>query len=145
MTPEKRNQIMKTGILVLAATLCCFAQASKPAPKKNTASKPAEITLPKDAKQISPNQWSWTDAQGKHWMYNKTPFGLTRVESQAAATPAAPSTEGFSVVESGDRAKITRRTPFGVYTSEKPIEELNEVERAALAESRRKQAKNEKK
>lgn len=136
---------MKIGILVLAATLCCFAQASKSAPQKSSASKPAEITLPKDAKQVSPNQWNWTDAQGKQWTYNKTPFGLTRVETQAAAAPTVPSTEGFSIVENGDKVKITRRTPFGVYTSEKPIDELTEVERAALAESRRKQAKNEKK
>ncbi len=39
------------------------------------------LTIPKDAVSNPDGTWSWTDKQGKKWIYAKTPFGVSRVAS----------------------------------------------------------------
>src|SRR6266853_1151980 len=68
--------------------------AKKPDPKKKS-TPPAELTLPAGAVMVEPGTYTFTDAQGKKWIYRKTPFGLARLEdkpadSAAAAAPTQP-------------------------------------------------------
>src|ERR1700720_2999796 len=95
----------------------CFAIAlgvfialaeDQPAPKKESTKKspapPAELTLPAGAKQVEIGTYTFTDAQGKKWIYRKTPFGLARMEDrpvEVSAAPAAPSGDGITAKEDG--------------------------------------------
>ena len=41
-------------------------------------------TIPKDATANADGTYSWTDKQGKTWIYLQTPFGLSRTPASAA-------------------------------------------------------------
>src|SRR4030081_470370 len=99
--------------ICLAMILGVFiALADDPAPKKVKAKKslapPAELTLPPGAKQVDPATYTFTDAQGKKWIYRKTPFGLARIEDkpvEASATPAPAGAE-ITAKEDGDTIRF---------------------------------------
>src|SRR4029077_17298297 len=95
----------------------CFAMAlsvfialaeEQPAPKKQSAKKssapPAELTLPAGAKQVEIGTYTFTDAQGKKWIYRKTPFGLARLEDKPteASVQTAAAGDGIVAKEDGD-------------------------------------------
>ena len=114
----------------------------QPAPKKEKAKKisapPAELTIPAGAKQVDAATYTFTDAQGKKWIYRKTPFGLARLEDKPADTPApAPAASlATTATEDGDIVRFERPGPFGMYRWQKKKTELDDDERAALDRSR---------
>lgn len=137
-----------TGALAAGAT----AQAGKPpkadpkAPRKaarksapNAA--PAALVPPPGAERISEGLWRARDAQGKTWIYKKTPFGMVRYEDETAPETPAPARSSIRVLEA-DSSKVVfeRRTPFGSNTWTKAPSGLDEEESRALDEWR-KQAK----
>src|SRR5437764_1052590 len=65
------------------------AQAQKKASAKKKTTPPAELTLPAGAVMVEPGTYTFTDPQGRKWIYRKTPFGLARLEDKPADSPAA--------------------------------------------------------
>jgi hypothetical protein len=115
--------------------------AKKPDPKKKS-TPPAELTLPAGATMVEPGTYTFTDAQGKKWIYRKTPFGLARLEDKPADTTAAAPAAGLvtTATEDGDIVRFERPGPFGMYRWQKKKTELDDDERAALGRSRDKSA-----
>jgi hypothetical protein len=133
----------------------CFAIAlgvfialaeDQPAPKKESTKKstapPAELTLPAGAKQVEIGTYTFTDAQGKKWIYRKTPFGLARIEDKPVVASAAPTASGDGIVakEDGDTIRFERPGPFGTYRWQKKKSELADDEKAAWERSKEKDA-----
>ena len=85
--------------------------ATQTQPAKTAAATSAPHTLPSDAKRTGPNTYSWTDAQGKKWIYRQTPFGLVRLEDKPETVESAP--EPITAVEDGDVVHFERPSPFG--------------------------------
>ncbi|MBL8234140.1 MAG: hypothetical protein JNL98_36930 [Bryobacterales bacterium] len=80
--------------------------AKKPAPK------PQPITIPKDAKEISPGTFRHVDAKGQAWIYQQTPFGLMRgPEPKDAHQDPIPT--DWTATEEGDSITFERPWPFG--------------------------------
>jgi hypothetical protein len=116
------------------------------APKKESAKKnpapPAELTLPAGAKQVEFGTYTFTDAQGKKWIYRKTPFGLARYEDKPVEVSAPASSSGDRIVakEDGDTIRFERPGPFGTYRWQKKKSELADDEKAAWERSKDKDA-----
>jgi len=116
-------------------------QAQRKADPKKKSGPPAELTLPAGAKMVEPGTYTFTDAQGKKWIYRKTPFGLARLEDKPAETKAAASTGPVTTAtEDGDIVRFERPGPFGMYRWQKKKTELDDDERAALDRYRDKSA-----
>ncbi len=122
-------------VLVGLVTMLAFAQ-QKPQ-KAGAAQSPGaktpdafEKTLPAGARQTAPEEWRYTDAQGKTWTYRRTPFGFVRsdVKEENTAVEAPADLKAF---EQGDQIRFQRPTPFGVVRWTRKKAELNDVERAA--------------
>jgi hypothetical protein len=47
------------------------------------------LTLPEDAQRIDAYSHSYTDKDGKSWIYRQTPFGLVRYQDESKAGAAA--------------------------------------------------------
>ena len=112
------------------------AKAAPAAPKVTDASKP--LPIPAEAVLGADGDYHYTDPQGKKWIYRKTPFGVTRMEDtpQLTSTRApAASGAGIKATEDGDTVRFERLGPFGLWKWEKKKSELDEGEKAALANS----------
>ena len=110
--------------------------AAKAAPKVTDASKP--LPIPAEAVLGADGDYHYTDRQGKKWIYRKTPFGVAHMEDTpqpASAKAAAASAAGIKATEVGDTVRFERQGPFGLWKWEKKKSELDEGEKAALANS----------
>jgi hypothetical protein len=117
--------------LILPATEQKKAPAPKPASSQGT-------QIPRDAKEIEPYTYRHTDAQGKTWIYRKTPFGVVRFPEQPAdqAKPIEEAPESMTAVEEGDSLRFERVTPFGKVRWTRKKSELTEMERKAWERQR---------
>jgi hypothetical protein len=116
-----------SAILLAAAEGQSKGTLSKTAPR---VIKPVEI--PKGAVETEPGTFRFTDAQGKKWIYRKTPFGVARAEDRPApdqASKAADAYPGVKAIEDGEVIRFERPGPFGVYKWTAKKSELNEMER----------------
>jgi hypothetical protein len=133
---------MKLLFAIFVSALALSAQdpqakppVKKPAPKVTDASKP--LPIPAQAVLGADGDYHYADPQGKKWIYRKTPFGVTRMEDTpqlASAKPAAAGA-GIKATEDGDKVRFERQGPFGLWKWEKKKSELDESEKAALANS----------
>jgi hypothetical protein len=116
--------------------------AQKKQSAKQSAAPPAELTLPAGAKQVELGTYTFTDAQGKKWIYRKTPFGLARFEDKPIEVngPKAAPGDGIVAKEDGDTIRFERPGPFGTYRWEKKKSELADDEKAAWERSKDKDA-----
>ena len=115
----------------------------KPAVATKTTAKPQQqLAIPTDAVARPDGSYTWTDKQGKNWLFVKTPFGV--MKSQAADSPAATASSlaGVKVFDEGDKVRFERPSPFGVIKSEKSKSELTDDERALLASQTAENAKS---
>jgi hypothetical protein len=93
-------------------------------------------SVPKEAKEVGPNLYRYTDAQGKSWMYRKTPFGVSKWEEKPGEqeprveTPASP---GLSMTDLGDSVQFQRLTPFGPQKWTRKKSEMTDEEKSAFA------------
>jgi len=75
------------------------------------------VSVPPDAVQVEPNLYRHTDAQGKTWLYRRTPFGVSRWEdspsSKTSPSPAAKEDAPVTATDLGDKVQFERKTPFG--------------------------------
>src|SRR5437899_3124363 len=93
--------------LVIALAIGTVQAEDKQTPKKTSAKKktapPAELTLPPGATLVEPGTYTFTDAQGKKWIYRKTPFGLSKAEDKPSEPAAAPASgPSITATEDGD-------------------------------------------
>jgi hypothetical protein len=112
------------------------ASAVPAVPKVTDGSKP--MPIPATAVLGADGDFHYTDAQGKNWIYRKTPFGVTRLEDspeRTAAQAAAASGAGIKATEDGDVVHFERKGPFGLWKWDKKKSDLDEGEKAALKNS----------
>ncbi len=136
---------------------------------KSTASTPASqsafgiaSSIPKDAQPLGQGKFRAVDAGGVAWIYQNTPFGITKaresdLQQQAAGAHSSPfgasmntSTppEGQPVATviaypKGDEIRFEKQTPFGKSAwTKKRTDELNSVEKTALANAEKTTAAN---
>ncbi len=131
--------------LMLAAALAAGAAAQEGRPAKPGARRPADAakvkpepaTLPPNAEKIGESTWRARDAEGRAWIYRRTPFGLSRErEGEAAKESRRPA--GIRVVGAdGASAVFERQTPFGAKRWTKSLEELSAGEKQALEDWRK--------
>jgi hypothetical protein len=70
----KLNRIL-IATLLCSAAICLSASAAEPSqPASNAA-----ITIPKEATKNADGSFSFTDKQGKKWLYRTSEFGVSRV------------------------------------------------------------------
>ena len=142
---------LKICTLLMVCVAAAIA-ADKAAPKK---AKPApnkvqEITIPPGAVEVEPYAYRFTDAQGKRWIYRKTPFGISRAEDKAVGGVEDPKKEenarlidSTTAVEDGETVRFERPGPFGVAKWQRKKTELNEVEHAVWDRELQKHAARE--
>ena len=114
------------SILLPAAARASVGDDTSKAPAKAA----PQLGIPKDAIANSDGTWSYTDKQGKHWTYVKTPFGVSR--SEAAAEVKAPaglpkgavrnSNGSYSWTDKTGKKWLYAVTPFGLSRTEAPPE-----------------------
>ncbi len=126
-------------LTILAATAAADDKPVGTNRRKIETPKPTKVqavTIPKDAVQVEPNTYRYTDPAGKKWLYNKTPFGISRVEDKSvedakkAQEDMAHQIESTKAVEDGDSIRFERASPFGITRWQRKKGELNEMERA---------------
>ena len=90
--------------------------------------------LPEGAKQTSAHTYSYTDVQGKKWVYRETPFGLSKYSADAVEPAATESkkTDNPTVTDQGDTVRFERRTPFGSNVWTKKKSDLTPEEKALV-------------
>ena len=121
-------------LIAFSLSACLLAAAegqSKPSPEAPRVVKPLEI--PKSAVESEPGTYRHTDADGKKWIYRKTPFGVSRMEDRPAAAETLKTTDPYTNVkamEDGDHIRFERPGPFGVSQWKARKSELNDMERA---------------
>jgi hypothetical protein len=142
---------MKLLFVVVMSALALSAQDTKAAtkagsPARKVAKKTAPtqavnasqpIAIPASATLENDGDYHYTDPQGKKWLYRKTPFGVRRMEDtpEFSSKPVG-NIVGITATEVGDVVRFERPGPFGVWKWEKKKSELDEGEKAALANSR---------
>ena len=88
--------------------------------------------VPAGAVAASPGIWRYTDAQGKHWIYRRTPFGVAHYED-APVEPRLEAFPGMRATEAGDFIRFERPSPFGTYRWQTRKSELSDLEKAIWA------------
>ncbi len=119
--------------LIISVILCAMAaSAAAAADKKTDKAAPAStaVTIPKDAVKNADGTYSYTDREGKKWLYTKTPFGVIKAAAKDADNPA-PSV--VKVIDKGDTVRFERPSPFGTMSWEKKKSELTEEEQKMVA------------
>jgi hypothetical protein len=155
-----------TAFLLIAAVMWAAggqaakkAESGQPAkqPAKPAAAQPAKppakpaapvrqiqtVEIPKGAVEYEPGSFRFTDAQGKKWIFRKTPFGVARMEDRPAAAAPDPSADLTKATEVGDSIRFERPGPFGTYRWERKKSELTETEKAAWERQRLQAAKQD--
>lgn len=120
-----------TIALITTAMLCGAAVCAPPADKK-ASSAPQTVTIPKDAVANPDGTYSYTDKEGKKWIYLKTPFGTMKRPVDGAATRTASDPVPTKAIDKGDTVRFERKSPFGTVTWEKKKSELSDDERHIL-------------
>jgi hypothetical protein len=109
-------------------------KADKPAPAPKT------VTIPKDAVRNANGSYTYTDKEGKKWLYRPSPFGVIKtpvqddVDSPKAAPHAAAS--ATRATDKGDTVQFERPSPFGTIKWEKKKSELTDEERRIVDEQK---------
>lgn len=129
------------SLIVIAFSVMMLSAADGPA--KNAAAPKTtagSLQIPAGAVESEPGTWHYTGADGKSWIYRKTPFGVARIEDTgtAAGSKAAPlraaapaESDNVKATEAGDSIRFERPGPFGPYRWVSKKSELNQMEKAA--------------
>ena len=136
------NRLMIAGILGLTA-VCASAMDQKKSEKPAPA--PQTVTIPKDAVKNANGSYTYTDKDGKKWLYRQSPFGVIKSEIHDDADtpkPARPAASAASApaatkaVDKGDTVQFERSSPFGTVKWEKKKSELTDEERRIVDEQK---------
>jgi len=116
---------MKTFLILLVSMMAL--RAAEPAAGT------APLAIPAGAVTVESNLYRHTDAQGKTWIYRRTPFGITRAEAQTVTPPRAEAWDNTKAWDDGDAVRFERPGPFGVYRWRTKKSELDAAEQAFWA------------
>jgi hypothetical protein len=122
------------------------AQSGKTVAAKTAATEDRPAGVPRDAQEIQPFLYRYTDAQGKKWLYRQTPFGLSKwedkpVDAAAAAARAAENSVPVKVVDLGESYRFEKETPFGPTYWVRRKAELTEDESALVKRDQERRSK----
>lgn len=139
----------KLVLFIIPVALLAASEGDKAKPAKDskpaqTSSQPASqsgsITIPPDAVQLSPQVYRYKDADGKVWIYRRTPFGISKMEDrsgdQAASAVPAKSKIKVQAFDKGDTVRFEQQTPMGPRVWERKKSELSAEEKAWLDETK---------
>lgn len=116
--------------LMIAGLLCASAMCAQQKKSDKPAAAPSAVTVPKDAVKNANGTYSYTDKDGRKWIYTNTPFGVVRVPGTDSDTQGgSPSASAVKVIDKGDTVRFERATPFGKMNWEKKKTDLTEEER----------------
>jgi len=119
------------GALILFAT-AAIAPAADDGNKK-AAPAPKAVTIPRDAvPNPDGNTYTYTDKEGKKWIYAKTPFGVMKKPAEAEPAGARKDQVTTKAIDKGDTVRFERPSPFGTISWEKKKSELTDNERHIL-------------
>ncbi|HVW08007.1 MAG TPA: hypothetical protein VHC90_05465 [Bryobacteraceae bacterium] len=130
----------KVLTIALAAVFGLAAQAPAKTTRKATSHKatakatvaktstPKAVEIPKDAVARPDGTYSWTDKQGKNWVFAKTPFGVMKTAAESSSTET-PTIANAKAIDAGDKVRFETSTPFGVISREKNKTDLTDEER----------------
>ena len=90
----------------------------------------AQIVIPAGAAKAEDGSYHYTDAQGKKWIYCKTPFGVARAEDQPVDRKPLETAKDVKATEDGEFIRFERPGPFGTYKWQRRKTELDEMEQA---------------
>jgi hypothetical protein len=130
-----------TVVLLFAAAVCAPAATEEKSGKTATTPQaatvpPKAVTIPKDAVKNENGTYSYTDKQGKKWLYSNSPFGVIRTavpETEATTHPPANKVTGDTkAIDKGDTVQFESPSPFGKVTWERKKSELTDDERHIL-------------
>jgi hypothetical protein len=93
-------------------------------------------SIPRGAVKTDAATYHYTDAQGKKWIYRRTPFGIARLEDRPAPAPNLDNFATVKVVEDGDVIRFERPGPFGTYRWDRRKTQLDKVEEALWKRAR---------
>ncbi len=138
------NKFITMGLMACAIVMAQDQSATTTTPKKTATSKKKLAakaaptaqanTIPADATANPDGTYSYTDKAGKQWTYNKTPFGISKIENVSAgsggAMTAAPAPSTVKSTDHGDTVLFEKPTPFGTSKWEKKKSELSDEERS---------------
>jgi len=120
-----------TVVILFAAAV--GAQAADDSKSAKTAPAPQALTIPKDAVKDANGTYSYTDKQGKKWIYRNSPFGVIRTVAAEPGADTRPNPHqaavATKVTEKGDTVQFERSTPFGPTKWEKKKSDLTDEER----------------
>jgi len=116
---------MKTFLMLLVSMMAL--RAAQPAAGTGP------LAIPAGAVAVESNLYQHTDAQGKTWIYRRTPFGITRAEAQSVAPVLPEAWDNTRAWDDGDAVRFERPGPFGVYHWRTGKAELDAAERACWA------------
>ena len=123
--------ILTTFGLAAQAPASTGTTASKTARKPVAAPKATPVkamTIPPDAIATPNGSYSWTDKQGKRWLFVKTPFGIMKSEAQPTPSDSTPMAN-IKAIDAGDKVRFETATPFGIVKREKSKADLTDDER----------------
>ena len=116
---------MKTFLMLLVSMMAL--RAAEPAGGT------APLAIPAGAVAVESNLYRHTDAQGKTWIYRRTPFGITRAEALSVAAVRPEAWDNTRAWDDGDAVRFERPGPFGVYRWRTRKSELDAAEQAFWA------------
>jgi hypothetical protein len=116
---------MKTFLILLVSMMALRAAG----PVGGT----APLALPAGAVAVESNLYRHTDAQGRTWIYRRTPFGIARIEASSVASPRPAECANTKAWDDGDAVRFERPGPFGVYRWRTKKSDLDASERAVWA------------
>lgn len=120
-------------------------ETKKPAPAAAAGlAKTGSISIPPEAVEIGPQVYRYKDADGKSWIYRKTPFGISKMEeitvgeapAPLMSTPAGDSRIKVRAIDKGDSVRFEQQTPMGPRVWERKKSELTPQENAWLERSK---------
>jgi hypothetical protein len=119
-----------TVTALFAAAFCAQAKDKKSDRTATTAPARAVPSIPKDATKNADGTYSYTDKDGKKWLFVNTPFGVMKnaVTEDAADRQPVP-TAATKVIDKGDSVRFEQPGPFGPIAWEKKKSDLTEQER----------------
>jgi hypothetical protein len=94
-------------------------------------------SIPRNAVEVEPYLYRLTDANGKTWMYRRTPFGFSKWEDKPIPQPVVDDGPPVIATDLGDSVRFERQTPFGVSKWVRKKSELTDDEKAWLARKQR--------
>ena len=128
------------GILLAAGAV----SAADTKPAAAAAKTQNAIVVPKEAVNISPGTYTYTDPQGKKWIFRQTPFGVAKFEDRdrPATEEQAQQKQVADIrsVEDGEFIRFERPGPFGTYRWKRKKTELDAIEQAAWDRARGQQS-----